>query len=106
MGSTVFIQRNFQDIVNEWTYSIDSLPENFNDEEMIKLKYAEVLISNGMLKRAKEFIDKQKTKLPNEKWYEMLVNIAYKNEDATEIERVYKELNSSKAPIVNEDIED
>lgn len=106
IGSNVFIQKNFQNIMQEWSYSIGSLPESFNNEEIIKLKYAELLVNNEMFDMAKEFIDKHKVKFPNKKWYEMLVSIAIKEGDILEVERVYKDLNKSQAPVENDIIED
>ncbi|MEA9354979.1 hypothetical protein SHI21_02140 [Bacteriovorax sp. PP10] len=106
VGSTVLIQKNFQNIVNEWTYSIGFLPENYNDEEVLKLKYAEILVSNEKFESAKEFINKQKSKFPNERWYRLLVSIAAQNGDMVEVERIYKELSKSQTPLVNEEFED
>ncbi len=102
VGSTILIQKNFQDIVNEWHYSMTSLSDDYNNEEIIKFKYAEVLISNGLLTSAKVFIDGQKEKFPNERWYEMLAQIAESKGDMVEVDRVYKELRKSKAPIIND----
>jgi hypothetical protein len=102
IGSTIFIQKNFQDIVKEWHYSIISLPEDFNNEELIKIRYAEMLIGHDMLISAKVFINGQKEKFPNERWYELLANIAERKGDMVEVDRVYKELRKSKAPIINE----
>jgi hypothetical protein len=106
VGSTILIQKNFQNIVNEWTYSIGYLPENYNDEEIIKLKYAETLVANEKLESAKEFINKQKNKFPNERWYRLLASIAAKNGDMVEVERIYKELSKSQTPLINEEFED
>lgn len=102
IGATILIQKNFQDIVNEWHYSMTSLSDDYNNEEIIKFKYAEVLVSNGLLTSAKVFIDGQKEKFPNERWYEMLANIAERKGDMVEVDRVYKELRKSKAPIIND----
>lgn len=102
VGATILIQKNFQDIVNEWHYSMTSLPDDYNNEEMIKFKYAEVLINNNLLTSAKVFIDGQKEKFPNERWYEMLAHIAERKGDMVEVDRVYKELRKSKAPIIND----
>lgn len=106
VGSTVLIQKNFQNIVNEWTYSIGYLPENYNDEEIIKLKYAEILVSNKNFESAKEFINKQKNKFPNERWYRLLASIATESGDMVEVERIYKELSKSQTPLINEEFED
>lgn len=105
MGATFIIQNNFQNIVNEWTYSIASLPENYNNEEIIKFKYAELLINNEMFNIAKTFIDNAKIKFPNERWYLMLADIATRKGDLEEVERIYKELNKSEAPLDNEEFE-
>jgi hypothetical protein len=106
MGATFIIQNNFQNIVNEWTYSIVSLPEHYNNEEIIKFKYAELLINNQMFNIAKMFIDDAKKKFPNERWYLMLADMAARKGDLEEVERVYKELNKSKAPLGNEEFEE
>lgn len=105
IGSTVFIQKNFQDLINEWSYSMGSLPENYYNEEIIKFKYAEILVNSKRFESAKLFIDNQKIKFPNKKWYELLASIAARNGDMIEVERVYKELNKSQAPIENEEFE-
>lgn len=105
MGSTVLIQKNFQEIISEWTYSINSLPESYNNEELIKLKYADLLIDNKLFESAKIFIEKQKNKFPNERWYLLLADIATAKGDLEEVENIHRDLNKSEAPIVNETFE-
>lgn len=91
--------------MQEWSYSMASLPEDFNYEEIIKLKYARLLIDNGYPDEAVRIINKTKIKLPVVKWYAMLLEIAARKGDRAEIEKIYKELSISKAPFENDEVE-
>lgn len=105
LSSTLYVQRNFQDIMQEWRHSISSLPQNFNYEESIKLKYTRLLIDNGYTDDAIRMINKTKIKLPAVKWYTMLLEIAAKKGDREEINKIYEELRLSRAPFDNDETE-
>ena len=105
LGSTIYIQRNFQKIEFEWGHSMASLPQDFNYEQIIKLKYARFLIDTGRLEEAVKLIDKAKIEFPLVKWYAMLLEIANQRGDEGEMEKIRSDLSKSAAPFENDEIE-
>lgn len=105
LGSTIYIQKNFQNIEFEWGHSMASLPQDFNYEQIIKLKYARFLIDTGRSGEAVKLIDKAKIEFPLVKWYAMLLEIANQRGDESEMEKIRSDLSKSAAPFENDEIE-
>lgn len=91
-------QRNFQDLIGEWDYSYELLPQDPIYERNIKLKYIGLLIENKQYEKAKIVTNEVKVKYLEAIWYNLLLEIAFKTNNQNEAESIFKELNLRRVP--------
>lgn len=103
--SALYVQKNFQNVMQEWSHSIAYLPEDYNYEAAIKLKYTRLLVDDGYPDEAIKIINSAKLEFPDVRWYSMLLEIASKKGDKIEMDKIYEELRLSKAPFKSSEIE-
>lgn len=98
LAVNVNLQKSWRSSLNAWDSSLSSLPAKIYYDEMIKYKWATVLLEKGQDKKAEALIIESKNVFRNERWYRLHLGLAVKNKDEGAIDRINDELIKNKIP--------